>query len=94
MRLPDATAQFESHSYPATTAELSETYGDTELTRPNGTETLADVFGRMAPETFHSPAEAKMTVYSAVSSKGIGRKHYSDRDPSLPGERGPEPLSL
>jgi hypothetical protein len=94
MRLTAATAQFETHSYPATTEELIEAFGETEITLANGTETLGDVLGRLPGETFDSADDANMAAYSAVSSKGIGRKHYSDRDPSLPGEDGPDPLSL
>jgi hypothetical protein len=94
MRLTAATAQFETHSYPATTEELIEAFGETEITLANGTETLGEVLSRLPAETFDSADDANMAAYSAVSSKGIGRKHYSDRDPALPGEDGPEPVSL
>ncbi|MFW6018880.1 MAG: DUF5789 family protein [Halapricum sp.] len=94
MRLTKATEKFETHTYPATTEELIEAYGETELTLPNGTETLGEALGRLENETFESATDANMAIYSAVSSKGIGRKHYSDRDPIAPGEDGPDPLSL
>ncbi|MEF8826750.1 MAG: DUF2795 domain-containing protein [Halapricum sp.] len=94
MRLTAATEQFETHSYPATTDELIEAYGETQLTLQNGTETIGEVLGRVSSETFESAEDASATVYSAVSSKGIGRKNYSDRDPIQPGEDGPDPLSL
>ncbi|MCU4718647.1 DUF5789 family protein [Halapricum hydrolyticum] len=94
MKLKNATAQFQTHTYPATTDELIEAYGETELTLPNGTETLGEALGRLESETFESANAAHMAVYSAVSSKGIGRKYYSDRDPIAPGEEGPDPLSL
>lgn len=94
MKLTKATAQFQTHTYPATTEELIEAYGETELTLPNGTETLGEALGRLESETFESANAAHMAVYSAVSSKGIGRKYYSDRDPIAPGEDGPDPLSL
>lgn len=89
-----ATAQFETHSYPATTDELIETYGKIELRHPNGTETLGDVLGRLDSETFESAEEAQFAMFSAVGSSAIGRKHYSDRDPALPGEDGPDQLSI
>lgn len=94
MKLTDATAAFNTHSYPATTEDIIEDFGDIELNLPNGTETMGDALGRLDTETFQSAEEAQMAAYSAVSSKAIGRKHYSDRDPSLPGEDGPEPLSI
>ncbi len=94
MRLTAATEQFKTHEYPATTEELIEAYGETELILPNGTESLGEVLGRLGNETFESATDAHMATYSAVSSKGIGRKYYSDRDPVGPGEDGPDPLSL
>lgn len=94
MRLTAATELFETHSYPATTDEMIEAYGETELTLPNGTETIGEVLDRISPETFETAEDARATVYSAVSSKGIGRKYYSDRDPIQPGESGPDPVSL
>ncbi|MFB6189600.1 MAG: DUF2795 domain-containing protein [Halapricum sp.] len=93
-RLDTVDEAFDTHSYPTTTDELVETFGETELTLANGTETLAEAFGRLPTETFESAEEARMAVYSVISSKGIGRKHYSDRDPVAPGEDGPEPVSL
>lgn len=89
-----AFEQFDTHSYPATTAELIEAYGETELEHPNGTETLGDALGRLTPETYQSAEEARMATFSVVDSAAIGRKHYSDRDPSPPGENGPDPLSI
>lgn len=86
--------RFDTHAFPATTEELIDAYGETTLTHPNGTETLADALGRLDSETFESAEEARMATYSAVDSAAIGRKHYSDRDPCLPGEDGPEPLSI
>ncbi|MUV90805.1 DUF2795 domain-containing protein [Halapricum sp. CBA1109] len=94
MKLTEATAAFDTHSYPATTAEMIEDYGEMELNLPNGTETMGDALGRLDGETFESAEEARMAAYSAVSSKAIGRKGYSDRDPALPGEEGPDPLSI
>lgn len=89
-----AFERFDAHSYPATTDELIDAYGETTLTHPNGSETLAEALGRLDSETFQSAEEAQMATFSAVGSEAIGRKHYSDRDPSLPGEEGPEPLSI
>jgi len=94
MRLTAATEQLKNHEYPATTEELIEAYGETELVLPNGTESLGEVLGRLGNDTFESAADAHMAAYGAVSSKGIGRKYYSDRDPVGPGEDGPDPLSL
>ncbi len=92
--LDDATDLYDGHSYPATTTDLIEAYGDQELELPNGTETLATVLGRLDDETFQTSDEARMATYSAVSDSAVGRVGYSDRDPTCPGEDGHTHLSL
>lgn len=90
----DANERLDAHSYPATTEELIEEYGDLELLLPNGTETLGTALSRLDNETYIDAEGARLATYSAVSDKAIGRKHYSDRDPFAPGEDGPDPLSF
>lgn len=95
MRLLDsATTPMNDHEYPATTADLIEAYGDVQLDLPNGTETLGDVLERLTPETYANAEEARLAMYSAVSTKGIGRVGYSDRDPVAISEDGHDHLSL
>lgn len=95
MRLLDnATTPLNDHDYPATTADLIEAYGDVELELPNGTEALGEVLERLTPETYESAEQARLAMYSAVSTKGIGRVGYSDRDPVSISEDGPEQLSF
>jgi len=85
----------DAHEYPATTDELIEAYGERRLELQNGTETVAEVLGRLDTETFESPEDARFAVYSAVSEKAIGRVGYSDRDPTpLGSPYAPTPLSF
>lgn len=86
--------RFDGQSYPTTTSELIDDHGDVEMRLPNGAVTLAEVLGRLPEETLESPDEARLTAYSALGEGAIGRKGYSDRDPTSLGEAGPEPLSL
>lgn len=90
----DAFESFDAHNFPATTEELIDAYGETELRHPNGTETLGDALGRLDSETLENAREARMATISAVNGDAIGRKGYSDRDPIQPGEEGPDPLSF
>ena len=83
-----------AHEYPATTEEVIEEYGDLELELPNGDEQLGDVLGRLDSETFESAEDLRLSAYSAVSSNSIGRRGYSDRDPSTPGEGGHDQVSF
>lgn len=94
MTLRQATELIRDHDYPATTAQLTNSYGDYELELPNGTETLGEVLRRVESETFHTATEAEELLYSAVSSKAIGRKGYSDRDPTTLGTFGPDQVSF
>ena len=95
MRLLDrATTPMNDHTYPATTADLIEAYGDIELEHPNGTETLGDVLSRIGGETYENAEDARTAAMSVVGSDAIGRKGYSDRDPIAMGEDGPDQLSF
>jgi hypothetical protein len=94
MSLRHAADLLRRHDYPATTNQLTDSYGEYELDLPNGTETLAEVLRRVESQTFGSPAEAEELLYSAVSSKAIGREGYSDRDPTVLGTMGPEQVSF
>ncbi|MFC4450717.1 DUF5789 family protein [Halorussus aquaticus] len=94
MSLKQATELLRQHDYPATTNQLADSYGDYELDHPNGTETLGEVLRRVEDETFSSSIEAEELLYSAVSSGAIGRKGYSDRDPTTLGTMGPGQVSF
>lgn len=95
MRLTKAAeAAVDSHTYPTTTADLIAAHGDVELELPDGAESLGDVLARLPDERLESARDAKLSVYSALGEGAIGRKAYSDRDPTSMGERGHEPLSL
>lgn len=84
----------DGHSYPATTEEVIAEHGNLRLELPNGDERLADVLNRLSSETFENAEELRLSTYSAVSSKAIGRENYSDRDPVCPGEDGPQQVSF
>ena len=95
MRLASAAAErFETHEFPTTTSELVDAHGDVEFRLPNGATTLREVLSHMPDETLSTAEEARLTTYSALGENAIGRKGYSDRDPTCPGEDGPERQSL
>lgn len=94
MTLRKATELIGGHEYPTTNDQLAATYEEYELDLPNGTETLGEVFTRLPTEEYATSEEAQTAMYSAVSSKAIGREGYSDRDPTLLGTDGPEPVSF
>lgn len=92
--LTDAADAFENQEYPITAEEFAEENGDITLELPNGEETLGDAITRSGPETFESAEDARLTAAAGLSSKAIGRKGYSDRDPIAMGEEGPDEVSF
>ncbi|PSQ18459.1 DUF2795 domain-containing protein [Halobacteriales archaeon QS_8_69_26] len=66
--------------YPITTEELVEAVGDRRLL--DGTETVEDALGRLGPERYERPRDARFALYTGISGTAIGRRHYSDREPS------------
>ncbi|MCQ4333422.1 DUF2795 domain-containing protein [Natronomonas sp. F2-12] len=89
-----ANDRIDSHTFPATAAELIAEHGDVELDLPNGEETFGDALGRLGETTFTDAEDARLAAYSAVSKGAIGRQNYSDRDAPSIGENGPDPVSF
>lgn len=89
-----ADKRFDAHSFPATTEELIDEYGDLELDLPNGTETLGDALSRIGSEEYEDAEGAKLAARSGISEKGVGRKFYSDRSAPTIGDVGPEDVSF
>lgn len=92
--MAEVDEKIDAHTYPATTEDLVDAYGDVEFDLPNGTETFGEAMDRLADETFENAMEARLSTYQALSSKAIGRKYYSDRDAPAVGEDGREELSF
>jgi hypothetical protein len=93
----DARNAIDGADYPLTAAELIEQCGDRSLGVGDGTECVGDaleVFDADA-ETFETPEEARLAVYSGISEEAVERRGYSDRDPTPPGSPyGPEQVSF
>jgi hypothetical protein len=95
MRLVNAAEDsFATHTFPSTTEEFVEEHGHVEFELANGATTLAEVFDCLPNEQLETEEDARLSIYSALGEDAIGRKGYSDRDATQPGERGHEPVSL
>lgn len=81
-------------SYPITNEELIESYGDTKLDLPNGTETLSEVLGSLERESYLDTADVSQAIFTMIGEGAIGRKFYSDRDPPALGEDYPNSVSF
>jgi hypothetical protein len=95
MRLmSDMDEKIDAHSYPATTEELVEAYGELELETVDGTETFGELIELLGEQTFADAEEVRLTAYSALSEEAVGRVGYSDRDAPGLGETGHEQVSF
>lgn len=92
--MADLDAKLDAHSYPATSDELIEAYGDTVLEFQDGSETFGEVLARMGEYTYEDSESAQLATMQAVSSGAVGRVGYSDRDAPCIGESGPEQVSF
>ena len=80
--------------YPASAETVIETVGDATLSLPHGSEPVAEALERAGDTTFDSAEDVHLAIYCGVSSKAIGRRGYSDRDPGTVGCDGPDPVSF
>lgn len=95
MRLNGTSEIIDGEDYPLTSEELIDEHGEHEIELEAGTETLGECLGRLGPETFESPEEVRLSVFTGVSGDAVGRRHYSDRDPTTLGSPyGHEQLSF
>ena len=82
MQIREVAAALEAHDYPLTTAELAARHEHEVLDLPNGSERVSEVFTLFGDQTYADAEEARTTLLCGVGSGAIGRKHYSDRDPT------------
>lgn len=87
--------ELDTETFPMTTEEVLERYGDARFDLDDCSERIADALDRTDDEVYHSPDEVRLAVYNGVSSDAIGRPNYSDRDPTPLGAMyGPDQLSF
>lgn len=94
MKLHDTNELLSGCEYPATTSELISEYGDNQFELQNGTETVRDALSRLGEQTYESPQDATEAVFCGLSHRAIGRRFYSDRDPTCVAEDGPIQVSF
>ena len=92
--MADIDAKLDAHTYPATSEELIEAYGETVLEFQDGSETFREVLSRLGEYTYEDSESARLATWQAVSSGAVGRVGYSDRDAPCIGESGPEQVSF
>ena len=78
--------ELDSLSYPVTTEELLDDYGDHELEFQEESATLSELLEPMGDQTYESKNGVQQAVLNMVGDQAIGRKNYSDRTPPAAGE--------
>jgi hypothetical protein len=94
MRLNRCDDLLDGQEYPTTTDDVIDTHGESEIELPNGSATVAEVLGRTDAETYHDAEDLRNALLGNVGHEAVGRRFYSDRDPTRPGENGPDAVSF
>ncbi|MES3159941.1 MAG: DUF2795 domain-containing protein [Halorubrum sp.] len=94
MQLDGVDDRIEGHQFPTTSEELIAAHGNVTVELADGSERIGDVLGRFGDQTFDAPEDVFDTLRAGVCHRGVGRRFYSDRDPTATGEDGPQPLSF
>lgn len=94
MRLNGLDDRLERHQFPATSEEIIAAHGNATVELADGSERLGDVLARFGEQTFDRPDEVFDTVRAGVCHRGVGRRFYSDRDPTTGDGEGPEQVSF
>lgn len=81
----DLNPVLEELSYPITTDELIDEYGDRELGRTNADPiSIAELFEYMGDDTFESEEQLRQMIMSQMPRGSEGRTNYSDRGGANP----------
>ena len=73
------TDLFDSDSFPVTTEDLLEEFGDIVVQYPHSAESLATILKYSGSETYMDQTHLEHAVLNGVSRSAVGRPRYSDR---------------
>jgi hypothetical protein len=78
VHLDEFDSLLEELSYPADAETVRETYEDVVLVYADGEERLVDVIDRTASESFASPDDLSMEVFSELPVEAVGEPGQSE----------------
>lgn len=70
---------FESSTFPTTTENILEEFGDVEIQYPRGSDPLRAILERSGHETYPSRDILELAILNGVRRDAVGRPRYSDR---------------
>lgn len=93
--IPNAAYEgMDQEQFPLTKRELLDRYGEVELDVA-GSGSIADALEHVDDDTYESPEDVQHALHSGLSHEAVGRRFYSDRDPTPPGTpNAPDQLSF
>ncbi|WP_049926044.1 DUF5789 family protein [Halopiger goleimassiliensis] len=77
---------FENATFPATTDEVLQEFGETEIRYPRGSDSLRVILETSGHETYESRDELELAILNGVRRDAVGRPRYSDRSDEVPQE--------
>lgn len=81
--------ELRAESYPLSSAEVRERYGDIVLDLPGGEELVGDVLARVENGPYVDAMALISSIETGIGGEGVGRRGYSDRGAST-GEKTDE----
>ena len=79
--LDDVERHLGELEYPVTGEEIASEYGNEAIDMPNETESLGDVFDRLANEQYDDPEEAREAIYGEITGQaGSPNEANPERD--------------
>jgi len=87
-------AALSAQEFPCSGRELIDACGDREVEHQRGVTRFGDLFEPLAEQQFDSPGAVHQAVLSVIGEEAVGRKGYSDRDPTRRDEPDAEDRSF
>lgn len=79
----DLAGKIERVDYPISNAGLVELHGDGELLLADGSTTLATTLDALGETTYEDADQVRQAIFGMVGDDAIGRKGYTDREPTV-----------
>lgn len=79
LEMREVSELFEDTTFPTTTEDVLEEFGDVEVEYPRGSDPLRAILERSGHETYASQNTLKLAILNGVRRDAVGRPRYSDR---------------
>jgi hypothetical protein len=91
---PRTDELFADCEFPTTTVELCAAVSGRTVEVAGSRQPAAAAIERGGGDAFETREDAALALRSGLGGDAVGRREYSDRDPTALGEEGPRPVSF